>query len=1740
MTQSKEIALRPAQVIRGSGGGSSSSKGGGASESNNTLRSNATARLVELLSEGPIGGLVNGGMSIYFNNTPVVNADGTVNFRGVQWESRTGLPDQAVLLGNASAENIQSVELQVKYNIDSYVRTIDDPDATGCRIIVRVPSLSYTNIKTGAIGPASVVWAIDCKPNNGGWTQMAVVSLINQKCDSLYEQATYFDLPAGGYPWEVRVRRATADSDTVNLNNDTWWVSYTTIVAGQFTYPNSALVAVEVSADLFQQTSIPSRSYLIDGLKIQIPSNYDPFARTYTGVWDGTFNIAVCSNPAWVFYDLITNDRYGLGEFVDAATVDKWSLYQIAQYCDQLVPNGFGDWEPRYIFNGVINSRQEAYKVLQQITTTFRGMAYWSLGQVIPVADMPSDPVKLVSPANVIDGHFTYSGTALKARHSVAIISWNDPQDFYRPAAEVVINEDLLQQFGWRETSVTAFGCTSRGQAHRYGKWILDTEQHSTETVEYTAAWDHIDVRPGDVIAIADPNKAQARIGGRIVSNNGAGSYTLDGVFAATAGQTYNLMVELPDGVVGNCQIASFNGATVHLVGDFNQTVASNAMWVITGTDIEPRQYRIVSITEEDTHQFKVTALFYDPTKYARVEQNINLDPVPYSRPKTTINPPNNLQATESLYFQDGTAASRITLSWTPSDDFMALGYSVYATNPNGSKNNLGTVSGTSVDIDNAPAGQWVFSVATVGPNNGYSAPITLNFTSQGWAGTTPPYVSHLEVFNQGANIDFSGVDCHLDWQNNFPGSTTDAGQEDSSGAGTGLISPFYRDNVVRIYDVSTETLLRTEVVYTSDYIYTYDKNTADNVAFTRGPQRSFIVGVTVRDNLGRESAEVRLTPDNPVPDVILPTVTSGQECMYVDYVQPSDPDFVGAFIWASTDPKFDPTTTVPSYQGSNNFVAIPGVLDTTYYVRVAGYDQFGTSGLNISPPVQVVVGGFKLDTNPPDIPTNLVLGAGMTTLATGQVVATLSASWDASASSNFAYFDVELMTIGGSYISFQTATNSYMWTGVIPNQQYSVQVRAFSQNGFASAFCNAVLLTVPPKTTAPGQPTGLEATASLKSAYLQWTNPSDPDIDHIEIWSNNADDPNSATLVGTSFGTAFTQTGLTTGATYYYWVRAVNTSQCIGIFSQSVSVMPGQVANGDIAANAITADKITAGSITGNLLKIDTFIPPTITVGSTGVQIGDPAALINANNTTQISPGLINISGATTLASWRSGADATKIAGGSIAANSISANSLTIGLRGIAIAGLQFSFNTTTQALSWAAGSVSYMNDAGAQTLVNVAAGSITYSGSPIYVSWVKDATTLTTSTSAPSDPSTIQFAAYTVASGMVVTYGRTVIDGSSIVTGSIQANQIAAGTIQAQNIAAGAITATAIAAGAVTADKLNGGTINASSAINIGGTNFQINASNQNMTVKDTSGVTRLTIGQLSSGNYGISIYDATGAVILTSGSKIDASQISNLMSSGNMLYNSDFALGLVNVGSYTNVSGGTVTLGSNLSGHILPGGWNVYVTMATTLTSSPLQIFDLRLYGQNDSYIPVVPGTYYEASCYVGAYRCAVDMGIYWFDASGAYVSESHGAQAAANNGATGGLDTYLRPFVIAQAPATAVQCFVGPRGYGIGQANPYIFATRAYLGQATATQTTPSNWSMGGAGAVITSSNVSTYIQNAAIQSAQINTLNANQIIATSLSSISANIGAITAGTITGPSGYMLIDANNGYIVISDNS
>lgn len=727
-------------IIEGAGGG----KGGGGSsrtprEAPNTLRSTSKARIIDALCEGPIVGLANGMKSIYLDDTPLQDEGGAYNFQGVTVHTRDGEPDQAHIAGFPAVETANDVSVEVLADTP-VVRTVSNLDADAVRVTVQIPALTLQNKENGDLLGTSVSIAIDVRPSGGTWTERKL-DIIEGKTTSPYQRTYRINLSGAG-PWDVRVRRLTPDSDSATLRNQTYWATYTEVIDAKLQYPDTALIGLEVDAQQFGN-QIPSRSYDIKGLIVRVPSNYDPTTRTYSGLWGGSYKLAWSDNPAWCFLDLATNERYGAG----LESVDKWSLYQIAQYCDALVPNGYGQDEPRFTFNTVLSSREEAISALNILASAFRGMTYWGANTVMPVADMPGDPVKLVTPANVVEGEFEYSGTALKARHSVALVSWNDPDDNFRLQVEVVEDADAIQQLGWKQLDVTAVACTSRGQAHRLGKWMLASERAETETVTYAAGVDHADVRPGDLISLSDPTTAGARLGGRMVVT-GLQSLELDHVPEFVSGSDWFLDALLPTGGIERREVASFAGNTVTLVNPLSAEPITGAVWLLSSQSVEPRQFRVLSVAEAEAGVYQITALEHDPTKYARIELGLVLPEPDYSLiPTGPVVAPYNISVESYRYLAGGTEHQGMTISWTPSDDPRVVNYIAEVQGPNDVKWRVAhSGPGTSFDILDAASGQWMVRVRGVTGTGTPSPWVALTTTVAGLLLPTPPDSVDIEV----------------------------------------------------------------------------------------------------------------------------------------------------------------------------------------------------------------------------------------------------------------------------------------------------------------------------------------------------------------------------------------------------------------------------------------------------------------------------------------------------------------------------------------------------------------------------------------------------------------------------------------------------------------------------------------------------------------------------------------------------------------------------------------------------------------------------------------------------------------------------------------------------------------------------------------------------------------------------------------------------------------------------------
>lgn len=742
-------------LIRGAGGGGG--KGGGGStrtpvESPDSLRSRQYARVMDAISEGEIVGLVDGLRSVFLDDTPVQNADGSNNFSGVTLVVRTGTQAQNYIPGFPSVEAEMAVGIEIT-NAAPVVRSINNANANAVRVTISIPRLTNQNLTNGDTTGSTVELAIDVQTNGGGYVPYHTIT-ISGKTTSIYQRAYRIELSGTG-PWDIRLRRITADSTVSNISDKTYWSSYTEIVDAKLAYPNTALIALGVDSEQFR--SIPRRGYEIKGLRVRVPSNYNPDTRAYTGAWDGTFSIAWTDNPAWCFYDLLTNDRYGLGAFIDANQIDKWTLYTIARYCDELVPNGFGQTEPRFTCNLYLQTREEAYKVINSFASIFRGMAYWSGGTITAVQDSPSNPVALFTPANVIGGQFNYSGSSIKARHTVALVAWNDPSDRYKQKIEYVEDAAGIAVNGVIQTDIVAVGCTSRGQAHRLGLWLLYTERMETEMVSFKTGLDGLSVLPGEVIQTSDPVRAGVRMGGRVTSAT-LTSVTLDAGVTIESGKTYTLWAVLPDGTVESRGVTNGIGAASVLTVSpaFSSAPQAYAMWVLAASDLAPESWRVISIAEAEGTQAEITALAYRGDKYAAVEQNLVLEPLQISTLNLIPSAPADLVISESLYqVTPAVSGSRITVSWNGT----AFRYELKYRRSGENWQTLGTNS-TSLDIHPAEPGNYEFSLVAVNSIGVLSQALAATRIILGPAGFPLADVQNLMILYQDGHtvLNWNGI----------------------------------------------------------------------------------------------------------------------------------------------------------------------------------------------------------------------------------------------------------------------------------------------------------------------------------------------------------------------------------------------------------------------------------------------------------------------------------------------------------------------------------------------------------------------------------------------------------------------------------------------------------------------------------------------------------------------------------------------------------------------------------------------------------------------------------------------------------------------------------------------------------------------------------------------------------------------------------------------------------------------
>ncbi|MCK7394091.1 phage tail protein [Enterobacter hormaechei] len=745
-----------AKTITGRKGGSSSSRT--PTEQPDDLQSVAKAKILVALGEGEFAGQLTG-KDIYLDGTALENADGSQNFSGVTWEFRAGTQAQKYIQGIPGTENEISVGTEVT-SATAWTRTFTNTQLSAVRLRLKWPSL-FKQEDDGDLVGYSVNYAIDLQTDGGTW-QTVLNTSVTGKTTSGYERSHRIDLPQAGSTWTIRLRKITADANSAKIGDTMTLQSFTEVIDAKLRYPNTALLYIEFDSSQFNG-SIPQISCEPRGRVIRVPDTYDPETRTYSGTWTGAFKWAWTDNPAWIFYDLVVSDRFGLGHRLTAANIDKWTLYQVAQYCDQMVPDGKGGngIEPRYTCNVYIQDRNDAYTVLRDFAAIFRGMTYWGGDQIVALADMPRDVDYSYTRANVVGGRFTYSSSTTKTRYTTALVSWSDPGNAYADAMEPVFEQALVARYGFNQLEMTAIGCTRQSEANRKGRWGILTN-NKDRVVSFDVGLDGNIPQPGYIIAVADELLSGKVMGGRISAVNGR-VIKLDRVADAAAGD--RLILNLPSGASQSRTIQAVNGESVTVTTAYSETPQAEAVWVVESDELYAQQYRVVSVSDNDDGTFSITGAWHDPDKYARIDTGAIIDQRPVSViPPGNQSPPANIVISSFSVVQQNISVETMRVSWDQAQN--AIAYEAQWRRNDGNWVNVPRSSTTSFDVPGIYAGRYLVRVrainaAEISSGWGYSEEKTLT----GKVGNPPKPVGFIASDNVVFGIELS-------W--GFPANTDD------------------------------------------------------------------------------------------------------------------------------------------------------------------------------------------------------------------------------------------------------------------------------------------------------------------------------------------------------------------------------------------------------------------------------------------------------------------------------------------------------------------------------------------------------------------------------------------------------------------------------------------------------------------------------------------------------------------------------------------------------------------------------------------------------------------------------------------------------------------------------------------------------------------------------------------------------------------------------------------------------
>lgn len=692
------------------------------------------------LSEGEVEGLANGLQSVYLEETPLQNPAGGWNFEDVQADFRHGTNDQTHIEGFPDISSETAINVELKSD-SPWVRSLTNTDLDAIRLRFKWGQLREQNADNGDVKGIVIQYAIDLQIDGGTWTEV-LNTQIADKTSANYERSHRIDLPKADTGWTIRVRRLTPNATSEYISDKMYVDALTEVIDLKLSYPNTALLGLQYDAETF--SNVAKVAVDLKGIKLQVPSNYDPVARTYAGMWDGTFKRAYTNNPAWIYYDICTSKRYALGDRLTSAMLDKWSLYRLAQYCDQMIDDGKGGQEPRFTCNVYLQSTEDAYTILSKLAGVFRAISYWDGNSIVCDADIPQDTYFTYTRANVIDGLFEYTGTRARDRHTVAKVAWDNPANHYKTEYVYVRDEAAIAKLGVRMAEIDAWGCTSEGQAQRAGLWALKSEQLETRTVSFKVGLDGYIPQPGRVIEIADELFAGRANGGRISAVSADRKIiTLDrDDVVCRAGD--RLVVNSEDGKAQARIVSSKIGRNITVTVAFD-SVAPENVWVVDAQDLKTMKFRVMSITQDDKHQFSITGLQYESAKYDAIDFGAFIDERPISIINPTVQAPvESVSITSETMVQQGLAVETMVISWPQAQG--ATKYQVEWRKDNGTWIKLPITGSNSVEVQGIYAGNYEARVTAISAFDIASLPTYSMLTALTGKTGLPPALANLSA----------------------------------------------------------------------------------------------------------------------------------------------------------------------------------------------------------------------------------------------------------------------------------------------------------------------------------------------------------------------------------------------------------------------------------------------------------------------------------------------------------------------------------------------------------------------------------------------------------------------------------------------------------------------------------------------------------------------------------------------------------------------------------------------------------------------------------------------------------------------------------------------------------------------------------------------------------------------------------------------------------------------------------